>query len=504
MRFKEFKNIQINEINMAPGNLARAVQGINALAGMEFEMVVPNVDVNENPSEPDYDADERPSSIDEICEFFDQGNHNSPETIRRLRRDLESQFNDYETALLQDEWDSYTGRDYLEEWVKNNVSDDEIIAELNLDDDAEVGDEEQEKFIRLISDTHNDFYDNARESFERDNRGNLSEDEFLHNEGYKFMTDVKEAFDLEWPVWSERSSDLRSIEDVALDFSGFIGRPVSWSDQAHSTKREPNKYNVEPDVSISANSLDDGGLEFISPPLALPNLLNDLNKVRLWAQRQSCYTNRSCGLHINVSVPGYDISKLDYVKLALLLGDEYVLNQYGRINSTYARSALQDIRTTVQNNPKTASILLQQAKKHMEDVASKIIHSGETTKYVSINTKDGYVEFRSPGGDWLKILNTKPGMIQSTLMRFVVALDASIKPELYRKEYLKKLYKLLGAKEYQPNDPITLFSQYVSGQISAADLKRLIDSLQFNRKVNKVVTATTPTTPNQNSETQPK
>jgi hypothetical protein len=48
----------------------------------------------------------------------------------------------------------------------------------------------------------------------------------------------------------------------------------------------------------------------------------------------------------------------------------------------------------------------------MKDLATKAIHSGQTDKMVtSINTKEGYIEFRSPGGDWLdenfdKIENT--------------------------------------------------------------------------------------------------
>ena len=68
----------------------------------------------------------------------------------------------------------------------------------------------------------------------------------------------------------------------------------------------------------------------------------------------------------------------------------------------------------------------------MEQLASKAIHSGTTDKYTSINTKDGYIEFRSPGGDWL---NQNFDKIENTLLRFTVALSAAMDPEAYRQEY---------------------------------------------------------------------
>ena len=109
-------------------------------------------------------------------------------------------------------------------------------------------------------------------------------------------------------------------------------------------RRAPGHYVVEPDGSLDPDDGDDTGLEFVSPPLPLSELLSDLDKVKKWADKHGCYTNDSTGLHINVSVPNFSLQSLDYVKLALLLGDKYILDQYGRSTNTYCKSALDKVK----------------------------------------------------------------------------------------------------------------------------------------------------------------
>jgi hypothetical protein len=120
------------------------------------------------------------------------------------------------------------------------------------------------------------------------------------------------------------------IEDVAQEFENAIGRDVRASDNYHSgnTLRPSvanQRYIVEPDGSLEPDNPNDRGLEFVSPPLPIDEILSDLNKVKAWAKEYGCYTNDSTGLHINISVPGYSRENLDFVKLALLMGDKYVL-----------------------------------------------------------------------------------------------------------------------------------------------------------------------------------
>jgi hypothetical protein len=168
------------------------------------------------------------------------------------------------------------------------------------------------------------------------------------------------------------------------------------------------------------------------------------------------------------------------VKLALLLGDEFVLDSFGRAGNTYAKSAMGKIRSIVKQNPNSAQELMDRMKSGMDQLASKVIHSRSTEKYTSINVKNGYIEFRSPGGDWL---NDNFKEIDNTLRRFTVALSAAVDPEAYREEYLKKLYKLLDVSGEK--DPLSYFAKYAAGELPRAALKSFVRQAQLERGVKR-------------------
>jgi hypothetical protein len=104
-----------------------------------------------------------------------------------------------------------------------------------------------------------------------------------------------------------------------------------------------------------------------------------------------------------------------------------------------------------------------------------------TNKYTSINTKDGHIEFRSPGGDWL---DQNFDQIENTLLRFTVAMSAALNPDAYRQEYQKKLYKLLTA-DNKDTDTIKYFSQYAAGELPKAALRSFVKQAQLERKVKR-------------------
>ena len=294
------------------------------------------------------------------------------------------------------------------------------------------------------------------------------------------MQDIESNYDVSWPHWfyPDNGGEL-SVDDIGDEFSRMIGKPVNTSERYHGATREAGHYVVEPDGSLEPDDSSDGGLEFVSPPMPIDEMLSDFNKVVAWAKKTGCYTNDSTGLHINVSVPDFSREKLDYVKLALLLGDEYVLREFGREGNTFAKSALKQVKDNIRENPDSAKTLLDKMKSGLSDIASKIIHSGATAKYTSINTKDGYIEFRSPGGDWLDEDIPK---IENTLLRFVVALDAAVDPQKYRKEYLTKLYKLLSPSK-DSTDTIQYFAKYAAGELPKAALRSFVKQAQIERKV---------------------
>jgi hypothetical protein len=458
---------------MSPTNLKKLAAETGAMAGMEFEMIVPGAATdNDGDLEPDYDQDERVTSIEDAAQFFFDGDFNGRRDIQRLRERMQNDFQEWLDDKIYQEWES-RGEEYLQEWVPNNVDESEWNPD-NLEGEART--EALEEFVaNMHADPgSSDAFDEFREESDYD------ESDWLDAEDLDLMSNVENAYEISWPHWTSGGGEGASIEEVADEFREAIGRKVNWSANYHGGKRESDAYVVEPDGSLEPDDSSDSGLEFVSPPLPIDDMISDLNKVKAWAKQKGCYTNDSTGLHINVSVPGFDNDKLDYVKLALLLGDQYVLDQFGRTGNTYAKSAMGMIKERIAQRPEDAAAMLQKMKTGLGELATKVIHSGTTSKYTSINTKEGYIEFRSPGGDWL---NENFDKIETTLLRFVVALDAAMDPAKYRDEYLKKLYAVLKPKDQ--NDTLSYFAKFAAGELPKAALKSFIKQAQLERKDKK-------------------
>lgn len=476
MRAKEFViESLLLELNMSPTFLRQLVSNIDARAGMEFELVIPNNISNDEDQEPDYSSDERVETIDQITNFFDDRNFNSGKDVSKMEDKLRERFNDW---MYSDKADAEF-RDNDEELVTNYIK-------------SEYEGETDEDIYSRIEDAlenHNKLYvaalDQYREEVNKRDNSEYEQEFLLSQEGISRLRDVPDNFpNISWPYWglSEPSIDL---EEVASEFGSSIGRQIKYSPRYHGVSRDARDvgskthYIVEPDSTIES---DDGeeGLEFVSPPLPIGEMLSDLRKVSEWAKDFGAYTNDSTGLHINVSVEGFDKEKLDYVKLALLLGDDWVADQFGRLGNTFAKSAMEIIKKRVSDHPEDAEVLLAKMKTGLGQIATKVIHSGETNKYTSINTQEGWIEFRSPGGNWLSDDLAK---VENTLLRMVVALDAACDPNKYRQDYLKKLYGILNIKP--GNDPLSYFTRYSAGDLPKAALKSFIKQVQLVRTINK-------------------
>ena len=101
----------------------------------------------------------------------------------------------------------------------------------------------------------------------------------------------------------------------------------------------------------------------------------------------------------------------------------------------------------LKEKPSLAKDAFNKMREHFDLAASKALHSGSTDKFTSINTKDNRVEFRGPGGNYLKMYKKNPKDLFTPMARFAVALEAAVDPQKYRDEYQKKLYKALSKAE---------------------------------------------------------
>ena len=458
------ENTDLFELKMSPRNLRQLAAGIDARAGMEFELAFPDLDldVRDGDPEPDYDQDQRTGDISDILDFFNDRDYNSIREIGSLEDRLRQDYFDWSNDIYESDWQKDAEqqvRDYIED---NYDSDQDNLEELFTD----------------AMENQNSDYENAREAY-RESWELPEEHDFLRDQGLRYMSDVESNYSIMWPHYITSDSGEGIIFDVADNFRKNIGKPVNVSTEYHGAEREPGAYAVEPDSSITPD-----GLEFVSPPMPVAEMFSDLRQVFDWAQRQGAKTNKSTGLHINISVANYSQEKLDYVKLALLLGDEYVLGQFGRLGNTYTKSALDIIRNKISADPQAVQTVLAKMKQGLDALATKVVHSGVTDKYTSINTKDGYVEFRAPGGDYLSL---DVDQIENTLLRFVIALDAALDPTKYRKEYLAKLYKLLTPPDLGPGaqDTIMLFARNAAGEIDKRTLLAYLRQKQLQKSLAK-------------------
>jgi hypothetical protein len=318
-------------------------------------------------------------------------------------------------------------------------------------------------------------YNEWKEEFSDDD-SDLNEKDWLEDSDVFSLRDAAEIWDLEWPSKPKDSKEGITIDDVSRSFQKALGlTKVHTSSSYHGATREDSVWSIETDSSIEGLH-GDNGLEFISPAQPIAKTLEQMKQLVKWAKSEECYTNDSTGLHINISVPNFSIEKLDFIKLALFMGDKYILDQFKRTSNNYCRSATDIIKRKV--TPENAEAVLAKMREHLNIAASKLIHSGTTDKYTSINTQDGYVEFRGPGGNYLD----KPvEQLVNTSLRLAIALQIACDENAHKEEYSKKLYKLIAPADSN-NDTVKLFSMYAAGELHRNLLMYSVRQIQKIRK----------------------
>lgn len=487
----------INEVNMSPSALRAAVEKIpNAKAGLEFELIVTNLDEEEDDdydpyedfdSEPDYDQDEHISTrswdslAGDVMQFF-RGDHNSRRDVQRAIDLMREAWHEYLDGAM---WDSYVNdniQDFIDKrYGRDYANQQELFKELNAIDPYESFKAEYYKtWLENIEDDDNidDYLEEfLRDTYTGDMMGNLASDSNLG---------------LSWPHWTEPDYDggrTRATVNVG-DFRRAVGMKTIKSGGYHSITKPDDAYVIEPDSSLSPTRGKGGeGLEFVSPPLDIPTMIDQINKVKAWAKDGNAYTNDKTGLHMNISIPGYKLDKLDFVKLALFLGDKYILEKFGRLGNSYAKSAFDQIASFIKQNPEKANKAVDAMRQNLNSVASKLIHNGYTDKFTSINTKDNRVEFRSPGGNWIDMDTDE---VVNTLLRVVYAMNIALHPEMERKEYQKKFAKLLTADKKDETDTIKYFTAFATGNMPRTALVSYIKNAQSKRDFAKKAKAEEP------------
>jgi hypothetical protein len=230
--------------------------------------------------------------------------------------------------------------------------------------------------------------------------------------------------------WEEEEDDNyeKASEFLQPLIKTAMGCKVRIFNSYHEHDKNLKDWYIEPDGSLEPNDSADASAEIVSPPLPVGEAIDALKKFYALAGQYGLYTNSTTGLHINVSIP----QKLDLLKLAVFLGDEYVLKYFGREGNDYARSVQKHLGREVQ---RSSNIDLQKLQSMANNATS-----GHTS---SISNNGKYISFRHAGGDYLRDYQG----VFNVIGRFVRAMIIATDPAAYANEYQTKLAKLMQGPE---------------------------------------------------------
>lgn len=238
------------------------------------------------------------------------------------------------------------------------------------------------------------------------------------------------------------SQTLRHIGDVIQ--SNFDKKVITGEYHHGGIDTNPNYWRVETDPSIRPDSDDDVAAEIISPVYATPaDMLADINRLFDLFQQHNVYTNRSTGFHVTMSIRGKQTQQTpNELKMAMLLGDRYLLQQFDRLENAYTRSQMMGLEQAANRMVMNGANLKDIAQ--IEKVLSTGIDRG---KYNSIHFKpqensDGnqLVEFRIAGNDYLQ--NTD--RVKKAIVKYSTVLLAGYDKNAYREDYAKTMLKLIN------------------------------------------------------------
>jgi len=522
MRFSEFNKTSISEsirqlyeVNMSPSNLrnfANSELGQSATAGFEAELIFPDMSFLKGKDKEGDGVggteleDQDFTNVESAVDFFynDGISTNKPRSaiasivINILRDIVRVYLEDNQDELIRDaialpdvlEMMLGDHKRVYEFFLFEGISTSEIPDEYKDNDGklifndelyAYLVDEYEDEVVQYISDNIDEL-DSAREQIYE-----LAKERSLENVTMRDIFQLQPESDgestlLSWPVEYDipnATSDTFDFESK-VDYSAILNKFLEETDGFgyHAEQNKDGDYtiwNFTYDSSIDLVT----GIEIVSPAMPLGELLEIIPRFFEWAKRNGATATSETGFHMSVSFPNYNRDTLDFMKLALFLGDTYVLDQFKRYGTSATKSTLEDIakRSVTYGNKSNAIRTLSvpnsifSLSELLRSAADDIVKYRSDRKMFSIHPKRNYVEFRSVGnvGYFDDIQK-----LQYTLLRYAYALSIALNPEAETKEYAKKIYQFLNSIGFSSAlgvDRTKVFALYSSGQITADQLK---------------------------------
>ena len=459
----------IFEINFNSKEVAQGALNANILCGFEAETVWPNLGPGADEDDTDWLDDLPWHRVSDL--IYDQEGSGEVERVEEGYREWLSEeiVYEFESEVTQE---LVNDRKEDEAYIDNFVSD-----QVNMDDVEEY---KENKLERLEIDDMQDELEEysewdddawAREYVEEYEQDNFMEwlEEDIRDNGEAWDDAWQRAMDTydfdDW-VRREHSGSWYSllgdyniylyndeamyggVDAVASEVEDWASNNSQSNDVRpggyHSGKGVDNTYwRVEDDSSIEGEGAK---AEIISPVYDSPSsMLKEISSLFNFLKENNVETNSTTGMHVTMSFSG-DVGELNKLKIALLLGDQYVLKQFGRNFNNYTRSqttVLKDYVKNLQKNHKDDKSLGA-----LEEMVGAGLSAG---KFSSINFKDvknehgnQLIEFRIAGGD---DYHNQEEKLMKAVIRYAAVMQAGHDKDAYRKDYIKALFKLVYSED---------------------------------------------------------
>ena len=362
---------------------------------------------------------------DYLNDFIDSGAGPSSEAVERYKNNFEEENPKEFENRTEDGWE------YMN-WVREFVE--------------EEYEEEYLDWLREDIAEEHDLRDEAKELAE----GDYSMGDWI-NDNYSYMSSFLDDYGYDY---SRPGGD---VEGVALELHSWVSDNSNYTEYPESgdygETNTTSGWAVEADSSIEPD--EGAGAELISPVFQNPReMMVEMKSLFDWSER-NFGTNRSTGLHVTMSWHGEaaglpSAAEPNKLKMALLLGDPYLLAEFGRLKNSYTKSQYNNVL-------KYAEGMKRGDAKSFEEFEKMLTKGISNDKFNSIHFKTekdriagtNLIEFRIAGGEDYQTMYEK---VVKAVVRYSTVMRAGYDESAFRKDYVNAVFKLLRkSQEIDPN-----------------------------------------------------
>ena len=375
---------------------------------------------------------------------------------------------DYEGEIIEDlvsdrEEDEYYLNDYIESEISESDVEDykeNYLDGMDDEDQGEYEDWDYDAWARQYVEEEllEDYKDWLRESIRDDGEAMDRAFEYAREEN-----DIDRWANDEYGSWSSCLSEHGIYlsnpdgegggQDEVAQYIQNWAEDNSVSDEVHAGEyhagygdTKQSHWRVEGDPSISTSGT---GSEIISPVYRTPGaMLKEMKSLFEYLDNNDVETNSSTGLHVTMSWNGNtdasEGSEANKVKMAVLLGDKYLLSTFGRSSNTYAKSQYDNLKrmaADLKSNPDNL--------KNIKSIEKILANGISGDKYSSINFKSDtdrdsgnqLIEFRIGGGhDYHQEFDN----CAKAVIRYATIMSAGYSDKNFNKDYVKALFSFIN------------------------------------------------------------